>query len=30
LTILEFKDIIRYTLGMYWIKTIMESVLLVL
>jgi hypothetical protein len=27
-TILEFKDTMRKTLGMYWINTIIESVLL--
>jgi len=29
LTILELRDMMRYTLGMYWISTIIESVLLV-
>jgi hypothetical protein len=28
-TILEFKDTMRKTLGMYWINTIIDSVLLV-
>jgi hypothetical protein len=29
LTILELRDMMRNTLGMYWINTIIESVLLV-